>query len=694
MRNIKSLLAALLVFSIAVLTPFTQNRANAGDNAAPLTGHTSAEIVSMMGLGYNIGNTFDATGGTIETHERAWGNVPVTQDFVDAVYEAGFDTVRLPITWMDFVSKDGLFTIDPAYLARVKEVVDYCYNDGLFVIINLHHESWVNRADFDTAYQDIAPELAALWTQIATYFADYDQHLIFEGMNEPRMAGTAQEWSGNYAAYEGVNYLNQIFVNAVLSTGLGHNSERALMIPGYAAGCSANLMKAIAMPTYRGQSLQNNLIVSVHSYTPYEFCLQDVKKTFRLDNTSDTCTIDYVLRDINEIFLKNGIPVIIGETGATNSGNNTAERANWAYYMSEQSNAYGVPIILWDNGSKAASGGECHGYINRATCQIMYPEIFEALQNGQKAQKRGSARQTETGAPEGNLLDGRTIWADADGLKAKKEWDATYIQFNSDTSFYPKDGKIAVVYKGSGSPQLVLDSEVRTQWWMPVIPSSTEKVGDYRVAFFTTAKILETLSGYGITETADLRFFSVVSTGPAITTYEIDVFGDAPATVLTFKVNGRTVNSDGVNAPKAPAFEGMEFAGWYTTPNFLPGTEFAGKAPDGIQTVYGKLGLKSYVPIATDVTPAAVPVIVPLSERKPTPTPTPTPVITEAPTPTTVITEAPSPTFIPTPAPETVEEMQNPGNSSPWFFVVIGISALIVLLILIICIVKQVRKRN
>ena len=679
MRKISSLLTILLTASLMICVVSHTDRAFAGENAIELTGYSSTEIVSMMGLGYNIGNTFDATGGTIETHEKAWGNVPVTQEFVDAIYEAGFDTVRLPITWMDFVSKDGQYTIDPAYLARVKEVVDYCYNDGLFVIINLHHESWLNRSDFDTAYKEgIAPELAALWTQIATYFADYDQHLIFEGMNEPRMAGTAQEWSGSYEAYAGVNYLNQVFVNAVLSTELGHNAERCLMIPGYAAACSANIMKAIAMPTYKGASLNNNLIVSVHSYTPYEFCLQDTKKTFSLDNASDTSTIDYVFRDINEIFLKNGIPVLIGETGATNTGNNTEARANWAYYMSEQSNAYGVPIILWDNGSRGSAGGECHGYISRTTNQVMYPEIFEALQNGQNAGERGSARNKAASETSGNILDGRTIWSNTDGLKATKEWDYTYIQFNSESTFYPADGKIAIVYKGYGSPQIVLDSDVKSQWWMPITPSTTESYEDYRIAYFTTDKIMKELSQYGISDTEDLRYFSIVSTGSAITTYEIDVFGDAPAAKLTFKANGQTVESNGVTAPKAPTVPGMTFGGWYTTPNFLPGSEFTKEAPEGVLTIYGKFTLKDFSPITTTVTPAATPVIVPLSERKPSPTPTP--VITATPSPTPLLTATPAIENGDT-DPHQYERISEPDTTKGWR-IVLAIGALGTVLII------------
>lgn len=357
----------------------------------PLTGKSAAEIVSMMGLGFNIGNTFDSTGGKLKDHETKWGNPVVTQELIDTIYDNGFDTVRIPITWMDFISNDGTYTVDPAYLARIKEVVDYCYNDGLFVIINAHHESWINISTLDTDYLKVAEELQALWTQIATYFADYDQHLIFEGMNEPRMSGTDIEWTGRSEAYAAVNYLNAVFTTTVRSNGLGHNDERCLMITGYAAQSSLGIMKSIALPTYQGK-LVNNLVISVHSYTPYEFCLTDKKKTFSLSNYSDTGSVSAVFRDIHDTFLKYGIPVIMGETGATNSGGNTDARVNWAYYTSKTAASYGIPIVLWDNGAGGRSGGECHQYISRrANNTITFPEIFEALHKGQSEAVRGSS---------------------------------------------------------------------------------------------------------------------------------------------------------------------------------------------------------------------------------------------------------------------------------------------------------------
>ena len=174
-------------------------------SAEELSGMTATEIVARMGIGFNLGNTFDATGGNREdiySQEQSWGNPIVDESLIQRVKEAGFTSIRIPITWYKHTDAD--YTINPAFLARVKEVVDYCYAQDLYIIINMHHEEWLNHANLAADQIKIGEQLAAMWRQIADYFADYDQHLIFESMNEPRMAGTALEWNGNKAGYEAV----------------------------------------------------------------------------------------------------------------------------------------------------------------------------------------------------------------------------------------------------------------------------------------------------------------------------------------------------------------------------------------------------------------------------------------------------------------------------------------------------------
>ncbi len=348
-----------------------------------------------MGIGWNLGNTFDATGGNqknVYSQEQSWGNPKVSAELIKKVKDAGFTTIRIPVTWYHQLSEDGKYTINPAFLARVREVVDMAYAEGLFVIINMHHEEWLNCKTLDTDYEKIGIQLAAIWSQIAAEFADYDQHLIFEGMNEPRMKGTPSEWNGTKEGCAAVNYLNQVFVTTVRTDAKGHNGERALMIPVYSASSNAIQMNRLTIPQFEGKDAEN-IIASVHSYTPYDFCLSDNASTFSLQNRSHTYPVDTVFYNIKYCFLNKGIPVVLGETGATNTNDNVEERANWAYYMGTWAAKYGVPIIIWDNGNAGKSGGECHVWINRRGTELSpIQEVLDRLFEGANSVEWGSER--------------------------------------------------------------------------------------------------------------------------------------------------------------------------------------------------------------------------------------------------------------------------------------------------------------
>ena len=648
MKHYRNTIKALLLM-LAMLTGLLGSASAEAPllGAAPggneLTGKSSTEIVGMMELGFNIGNTFDASGGTVKTRESQWGNVAVTQAFVDAIYDAGFNTVRIPITWSGFISNDGQYTINPDYLARIKEVVDYCYNDGLFVIINAHHEPWINRKDLDTAYPEVAEELNAVWAQVATYFANYDQHLIFEGMNEPRMAGTTGEWNGTAEAYYAVNYLNQVFVSAVRSTGLGHNDERCLMIPGYAASSSSEIMRTVAMPTYKGQVVEN-LIVSVHSYTPYEFCLTDNRNNFI--NGLDTGSIDSVFRDIYTTFIQNGIPVVIGETGATNSGDNTEARVAWAEYTAQKAASYGIPIILWDNGAAGKAGGECHSYIKRRTNEVLFPEIFEALKRGWNSVKRGAIRYAASLPRTGGILGGRVLFESPDGCK-----DDTLTVDTSSIDFTARDCGISIVYKGENAPVLQLEygdipGEKISTWEFS--PADSMDFDGYKVIQIQNSSPIKSLTF------PDASRYSI---------YEISIFGlpaSNPAATYTYRVNGIVYATSKSPRDNPTKLEGFLFLGWYTSPKYAPGTEFNGTIHEGARTVYAKFEFTAFRPVTVSVTPAPLPVISPRSDRPmPTPTAAPTPEFTPTPSPTEPVTEQPV-TPVPTEAAESEDEPMNP----------------------------------
>lgn len=355
-----------------------------------LTGKTAMEITRMMEKGWNLGNTFDATGGKKNdaySQETSWGNPRVTKELIDGVKAAGFTTIRIPVTWHNYIDTSNGYQIDEAFLNRVNEIVGYAFENDLFVILNLHHEEWVNDKDIHENYEEIGKELNAVWSQLADYFAEYDQHLIFEAMNEPRAVGMDYEWNGNQACYEAVNYLNQIFVDCVRNNGKGYNAERPLMIPGYAASMNPAVLKSIQIPQYNGKDAEN-IIISVHCYSPYNFCLTDDQESFSPKNSQDTSGISSLISNLKSLFLNNEIPVVIGECGATNTRDNDEARKLWFTYMGDITRENGIPAILWDNGAKGNTGGECHNYFIRETGEMAYPELLSAFIYGDLEAKK------------------------------------------------------------------------------------------------------------------------------------------------------------------------------------------------------------------------------------------------------------------------------------------------------------------
>lgn len=327
-----------------------------------------ADMVADMRIGWNLGNTLDATGGSGLSSETSWGNPKTTKEMIDAIVDAGFNVIRIPITWDKHFGKAPDYKIDEAWLNRVQEVVDYAYARDVYVIINCHHEDWHFPSEKNK--EQASEILQTLWTQIAERFRDYDEKLIFEGLNEPRKKGTAMEWNGgDYEGKQVVNHFAKVFVETVRATG-GNNTIRNLMVTGYAASSNKETLRSISLPE------DSHLIVSVHAYTPYDFSL-NTKGTDEWDIAKDTRDIDYVMKTIDELFLQKGIPVIIGEFGALNK-ENEAERVEWVTYYLNKAKEIGVPCVWWDNGSFNGSG-ENFGLINRRELTYPYPDLLKAI---------------------------------------------------------------------------------------------------------------------------------------------------------------------------------------------------------------------------------------------------------------------------------------------------------------------------
>ncbi len=328
---------------------------------------SSWELVKEMKTGWNLGNTLDATGNSTLGAETAWQPVPTTKELIDFISESGFNVLRIPVSWDAHMDEN--YVVDAEWMARVKEIVDYGIDNGMFVILNTHHEDWYFPTEEDKA-QDIE-QLTALWTQIAEEFKNYDEHLIFEGLNEPRLRGTASEWNGgNNEGRAVVREYAEAFYNTVRNSG-GNNAKRHLMLTGYAASSSRIALKEVWLPEN-----DDKVIVSVHAYLPYSFAL-DTQGTDRFED-GNKGEIDSLFTTLDNYFISKNIPVIIGEYGSVNKSN-TSERVECVTYYLEQAKALGIPCVWWDNNS-IVGNGENFGIVNREFPQEWrFQELTDAI---------------------------------------------------------------------------------------------------------------------------------------------------------------------------------------------------------------------------------------------------------------------------------------------------------------------------
>jgi len=368
------------------------------------------EIAEAMGAGWNLGNQLEAnSGGSV--NETVWGNPEVTQELITAVADAGFQTIRVPVSYLDTIDDDNGYTIDSTWLDRVEEVVQYCYNEGLYVIINVHGDGY-NTIDggwflVNGENQDyICEKYEAVWQQIAERFADYDEHLIFESMNE-EFDNTYNDPDSEY--YANLNTYNQIFVDTVRATG-SKNTHRWLLVPGWNTDITYTVGDyGFEMPTDENcDARESRLMLSVHYYTPWDYCgEEDLKTILWGDYGADLMEkhgfpsmnkvkwgeedyLDDLFQQLYDEFVANDIPVIIGEYGcidksAAYSGFEGQIQGNRAYfngYVAGKAAELGMIPVYWDNGYNGQYG---FGLFNRTTYEQTQPEIIatiiEAVEN-------------------------------------------------------------------------------------------------------------------------------------------------------------------------------------------------------------------------------------------------------------------------------------------------------------------------
>jgi uncharacterized repeat protein (TIGR02543 family) len=343
---------------------------------------TASQVVSQMTIGWNIGNSLEVPNG-----ETGWGNPVVSQTLINAVKAAGFNSIRIPCAW-DSHANQTTFVIDATWLARVKEVVDYCITNNMYVILNIHWDGgWLEEHPLYSYQTAVNAKQKTYWTQIANYFKTYNEHLLFAGTNEVH-ADYGTPTTENITVQQSYN---QTFVDAVRATG-GNNSTRPLIVQTY----NTNIWHGLNYFSLPTDPASNRLIVEVHNYDPYDFTL----------NTSGSCLywgasfpvqsactwaqesyFDDLFSKVKTKWINNGVPVIIGEYGVIKrtslSGqqliDHIAARQYYLKYVTAAALTNGIKSFYWDNGVNANNG---LALFDRSTGAVVDQGALDAVMQG------------------------------------------------------------------------------------------------------------------------------------------------------------------------------------------------------------------------------------------------------------------------------------------------------------------------
>ena len=368
-----------------------------------------SQIVEAMGPGWNLGNQLESVTDNVP-EETNWGNPVITEKLIQSVKAAGFKSIRIPVSYFAKIDDDKDYTIDSKWLDRVQEVVDYCIKNDLYAVINIHGDgyntidgSWLlcngkNQTEIKKKYKKV-------WKQIAERFKNYDEHLLFESMNE-EFDGSYSEPNKEY--YQNINDYNQIFVDTVRKTG-DNNTKRWLIIPGWNTNIDYTAGDyGFKLPTdqYRDKSIdkeEQRIMISVHYYSPWDFCggencviTQWGNEADDPSKTSTTCDETYMKNQLNLMkttFADKGYPVFIGEYGSIDKTSYDSEneyyRAYFARKLCQLSRKNGCIPMYWDNGYNGVHG---FGLFDRTTCEVTQPVIIDAIMEGfgQKASQNST----------------------------------------------------------------------------------------------------------------------------------------------------------------------------------------------------------------------------------------------------------------------------------------------------------------
>lgn len=330
--------------------PPSQRGTRSKNDASPFVDAWTA--ASQMSPGINIGNTLENT-----THwETGWGNPLITREYVERLAELGFKTVRVPVAWDTYAVQEKVL---PEKMERVAEVIDWILSAGMFAVVNIHWDGgFIDSSQkekfpdtFATFSRDAERKFRSYWRQIATHFAFRGERLLFEGLNEEtNFSGVGPE----EAAYATLTRVNQIFIDEVRSTG-GRNAERLLVVTGYATDFAKTSSPLYVLPK---DSVPDRLLLSVHYYTPWQFCgLEEDADWGKVMHTwgseRDVAELGALFDKMERFSREHDIPVFLGEYNVTEKRDSTA-RIRWLTAVTRAALERRMVPVLWDTGGEVS----------------------------------------------------------------------------------------------------------------------------------------------------------------------------------------------------------------------------------------------------------------------------------------------------------------------------------------------------
>ncbi|MFD5324893.1 cellulase family glycosylhydrolase [Streptomyces sp. NPDC127092] len=382
----------------AVAAPADQARTR--DRAVTVPQDPMAAVAAMQ-PSWNLGNTLDAI-----PDETSWGNPLTTRATFDGLRAQGFRSVRIPVTWFPHQSATAPYTIDPAYMSRVKQVVDWALAAGLYAEINVHHDSWKWIADMSTDHDNVMARFNSTWRQIATVFRDEPRALLMESINEPQFNNATDAQKTQY-----LRELNTSFHSIVRSSG-GGNKDRLLVLPSEETNNAQHWLDDLS--TTITSLNDRNLVATVHYYSWYPFSVNIANGTTYDATARNDLTEGF--RRVHDTLVARGVPVYLGEFGLlTSPYSGVVERGEMLKYfehVSYEARANGMTTALWD---------AANDFLNRNTMQWQVPEM-EALIKSSWRTRSGTASTDNVFLPSSGPITAQTITLNRNGLGFAGLW--------------------------------------------------------------------------------------------------------------------------------------------------------------------------------------------------------------------------------------------------------------------------------